>query len=318
MNRANNHISDTEGKSRPETPAISFGRVNLRHHTYFYDYSHDTRPPPLQVTYLGTIIYPYDSKSYWQRVDSEVFVVEQVTAGNISLLQDGRSYVVGPGEVYLLRKHSMHRFEAGPSRFAHKRFMMIEGEMVDTVLEMTGLAGCDIIRPADPAAVARLIKQAIRVLAQQPEGFGLRLSVIAYELLLLLGRDARPVNRPHELTDALRFLRRCVSTTVTSRQVAEHVHMSVPGLNRLFRKHLDMSPISYLIEQKMAYARQLLATTELPIKSVAWETGYHNPLYFSTQFRKHAGLSPRQYRMQHRGGVVAEGPYVTGIGAEPD
>lgn len=290
--------------TRPENRLISYGRVNLRHRTYYCDYSHWPAPPPLQVTYVGNIRYPYDSGSYWQRVDSEVFVVELVTAGDLSLVQDGRSYVIGPGQVMLCRKHSTHRFEAGPARFALKRFMMIEGEMLDTVLDMTGLAGCDVVHPANPTAVAHLMRHAIRIMARRLEGFDLRLSAMAYELLLLLGRDAHQENRPQELDSALAFLRRGLCLPISSREIATHVSMSVPSLNRLFRKHLGVSPIGYLIEQKMAFARQLLATTDLPVKSIAWQTGYRNPLYFSSRFHKHAGLSPREYRIRHRGKIA--------------
>ena len=46
----------------------------------------------------------------------------------------------------------------------------------------------------------------------------------------------------------------------------------------------------------MARARIMLRHTGRSVKEVAQATGYDDPLYFSKQFRRHAGMSPREYR----------------------
>ena len=51
---------------------------------------------------------------------------------------------------------------------------------------------------------------------------------------------------------------------------------------------------------KMEQACQLLDSTELSVKGVAAELGYDDPLYFSRQFSKTVGLSPRAYRRSVR------------------
>lgn len=47
---------------------------------------------------------------------------------------------------------------------------------------------------------------------------------------------------------------------------------------------------------KIRQACRLLDLTEKPVKTVAIETGYGDPYYFSRAFKKHMGLSPEQYR----------------------
>jgi AraC family transcriptional regulator, transcriptional activator of pobA len=39
-----------------------------------------------------------------------------------------------------------------------------------------------------------------------------------------------------------------------------------------------------------------LSTTSLSIKEIAYEIGYIDPFYFSNQFKKYFGTSPKQYR----------------------
>ena len=48
--------------------------------------------------------------------------------------------------------------------------IMIEGEMVDSVVEMTGLTGCDVITLSNPLLFARLHKKAMVLLSQKKPG----------------------------------------------------------------------------------------------------------------------------------------------------
>ncbi|MDT7831767.1 AraC family transcriptional regulator [Flavobacteriaceae bacterium S356] len=38
--------------------------------------------------------------------------------------------------------------------------------------------------------------------------------------------------------------------------------------------------------------------TNLPIKVIAYEEGYNDPLYFSRVFKKYCGISPKEFRVQ--------------------
>ena len=59
--------------------------------------------------------------------------------------------------------------------------------------------------------------------------------------------------------------------------------------------------LAHHISQRMSRARQLLDSTTLGIAEVAREVGYDDPLYFSRQFRRTHGMSPRDYRGQRKG-----------------
>jgi YesN/AraC family two-component response regulator len=49
---------------------------------------------------------------------------------------------------------------------------------------------------------------------------------------------------------------------------------------------------------KLAWAKELLTATSLPIHEVAGHVGYTDALYFSRVFRKREGKSPRKWRGQ--------------------
>ena len=53
---------------------------------------------------------------------------------------------------------------------------------------------------------------------------------------------------------------------------------------------------SYLLQLRMEHAKELLRTTDWKTFEVAEHTGYPDANYFSYSFKKHVGLSPKDYR----------------------
>ncbi len=67
---------------------------------------------------------------------------------------------------------------------------------------------------------------------------------------------------------------------------------------RSFRDTTGTTPTRYMIDSKIAKAKELLLTSSLPMNQIASICGYNDPLYFSRIFKKRVGVSPREYRKQ--------------------
>lgn len=65
---------------------------------------------------------------------------------------------------------------------------------------------------------------------------------------------------------------------------------------RAFKKSMGLSPIQYLIAQRMERAARLLAATQLPIAEIAQSVGYEDPAYFTRLFRQKTGMTPSAVR----------------------
>lgn len=61
----------------------------------------------------------------------------------------------------------------------------------------------------------------------------------------------------------------------------------------------------------MSHARDLLATTDLPVKEIATRVGYGDPSQFSKAFKDAYGASPSDSRGREASGRVAASPRVT-------
>jgi AraC-like DNA-binding protein len=70
-------------------------------------------------------------------------------------------------------------------------------------------------------------------------------------------------------------------------------------LDARFRDVLGRSPIRYVTEWRLHLARELLATTDLAVATVARRVGYEAEEAFSRAFRRESGLSPALWRAEH-------------------
>lgn len=68
---------------------------------------------------------------------------------------------------------------------------------------------------------------------------------------------------------------------------------------RSFRKHLNMSPTSYINAKRLNYAANLLKHSDKEILDIAYECGFHSPSHFYHLFKKEYQLSPLKYKNQN-------------------
>jgi len=72
---------------------------------------------------------------------------------------------------------------------------------------------------------------------------------------------------------------------------------------RMFKLATGLAPHAYITRQRMGRARDLLATTDLPLLEVAARVGYQTQAHFTGVFHRYVGTTPRVYRLQHRNGA---------------
>lgn len=84
-------------------------------------------------------------------------------------------------------------------------------------------------------------------------------------------------------------------------ELAEVAGLSPFHFTRVFKRATGLTPWAFVRQRRLELARQLLATSELPIATVAARCGYASLGRFSTSFGRFSGLSPGRYRREVRG-----------------
>ncbi|HKD48550.1 MAG TPA: AraC family transcriptional regulator [Rhizomicrobium sp.] len=81
-------------------------------------------------------------------------------------------------------------------------------------------------------------------------------------------------------------------------ELAALAGLSQPHFFRRFRKATGSSPLDWLRRERINEAKRRLSQSRMTIRAIAEELGYGDQFYFSRDFKKLVGLSPRHYRRQ--------------------
>ena len=74
--------------------------------------------------------------------------------------------------------------------------------------------------------------------------------------------------------------------------LSENFGMSRTSLYMKLKNLVDLSPQDFIIHNKLKYSKKLLIKGEMSIKEIAYSSGFSNPKYFSTSFKKFYGITP--------------------------
>ena len=91
-----------------------------------------------------------------------------------------------------------------------------------------------------------------------------------------------------------------LSSDLSLSVLASVQNMNASYLSALFRKETGKTVTEYVSEKRMEAAAQLSRTTRLQIQTVAQHCGMSDVNYFSKLFKKHHGITPKQYREKNR------------------
>lgn len=82
--------------------------------------------------------------------------------------------------------------------------------------------------------------------------------------------------------------------------LAAHARMSVRTFTRKFREETGLSPARWLAGQRVAHARRLLESTDLPVDAIARKAGFGSAVSLRQHLHAAVGVSPLAYRQTFR------------------
>lgn len=95
---------------------------------------------------------------------------------------------------------------------------------------------------------------------------------------------------------AIQYMEQNLNKKITLQDIADEAGYSASYLITIFKKETGYSPLSYFSHLKITKACEFLDFSKQKIKEISFLLGYSDPYYFSKDFRKKTGLSPRNYR----------------------
>lgn len=274
----------------------------------YIDVSHLSRifAQPLIVLFAGHGRW-FENEGLKRQTQANVLGIEYIRSGNVAVTKGRKERLVEAGEVYFIRGDFPDADHTGPAGALSKRYVWLTGSVLENLLRSVNLWQEQVVRVQRPRQFEALLRQMTRLLNEDPPDVDMRASVLAYQIILFLGQSLQPA-LPSLLEHALAFMQKNLHCQLQMKDLCGYLGVNDIHLRRLFSRHIKVSPMTYFHKQKLTWSANLLSTSSLPIKEIAYEIGYDDPLYFSNQFKKCFGISPKQYRESNSFslGVAAE------------
>lgn len=102
------------------------------------------------------------------------------------------------------------------------------------------------------------------------------------------------------IKEALNFIEQNFQNNITIEDIAAVCGINRSYFGKIFRNSIGRSPQEFLMNYRMVKATELLKLTSLSIAEIGAAVGYENQLHFSRAFKTIYGVSPREWRNQHK------------------
>jgi len=90
--------------------------------------------------------------------------------------------------------------------------------------------------------------------------------------------------------------RRYLAPTLSLAEVAHALGCNEKYLAHRFSEVVGQHMRAYVVARRLHHACTLLLRTDMLVKQVGLDSGFHDPAQFTRSFHRHLGVSPREYR----------------------
>ena len=235
------------------------------------------------------------------KVYSGYCTIQYMSAGRVELFYDARRYELSGRNFWSAFPGPRVRFHvaAGGTSWAH-RYLAFKGPLVHR-WERDGLF--PILPRTSPGDFAPRFDQLLEQAKRTDRRGVIRAVHLLEGILIDLAETPIEPSAPQPwLTRVMEELDSWVEAGEPDYDaLAESAGISPSTFRRRFIEATGTPPHTYLLQQRVAKARQMLGETELPLKTIADRLGYRDVYFFSRQFRKLSGVPPAAYRRSRQG-----------------
>ena len=262
----------------------------------------------LRILSAGTYqLFKWPKLPTWRPKGRVDWQLVYINAGEGHFILDGHEVIVPAGKMVLDQpKQEQHYYFLGKDQSQYW-FVHFTGRQVKSILKHyeIPLDGY-VLHTGISYEYEDLFKRMRDELLECAFCYEENLTYLLRELLILMNRrmnqDIPKVKGfvQDEIDHARDYFKDHYNEEISIEQYAASRNMSTSWFSKCFRDIVGVSPMKYILDQRIRNAQILLETSDFTITEIAHTLGYENPMYFSRVFHKAKGQSPSKYRKTYR------------------
>ncbi len=210
--------------------------------------------------------------------------------GDSSFVCGTESYNVGKGDMLYIPSDCDFVIDT----HEHEAVIAVHFDIIDADFHTM-----EAFKPKNPEIMIDLFYKMYRAWRAKEIGYEYRIDSLFSRVLE--GMVSERFNDTHgirpDFSTLLGFLHaNFTDPSLTVESLAKRMSVSTTYLRLLFCENFGISPIKYLTRLRIDYATRLLESGYYTVEEVAKLSGYVDPKYFSTVYKRSTGESPRHRR----------------------
>lgn len=212
--------------------------------------------------------------------------------GDAEFIHNGESVRAGAGDIIFVPAGMDYKL------ISHKRESLI---VVHFDILFGDAEGFEVFKPMNPEIMTDLFVKMYHAWRAAAVGYEYRVeSTLAR---ILEGIVAESFNRKRgikpDFSTLLGFIHsNFQDPSLTVDSMARRMGISTTYLRQLFSENLGTTPLKYLHSLRLDYADQLLESEYYTVEDAARLSGYNDPKYFSTAYKRKRGNPPSEKRQR--------------------
>lgn len=247
---------------------------------------------------------PHYSTSIWDKGGSlpeyqAVFITQG--KGEFESEASGKR-AVSAGDVFLVFPGVWHRYRPTQGDLWNQYWVGFNGDYADRLVREGFFSRQEPVLTAGLDEV--LFQSYLRLLDRINSEPLVTQPLVAANVMEILGAVQRAMQRQVGgrrgealVSQAILFLQQRLDQPADEiEQLAESAGVSYSRFRHIFKEQTGLSPGQYHLQMRLSRAKEMLRSSPLAVKQIAASLGFVDQYHFSKIFRKHAGMSPRQWR----------------------
>jgi len=252
--------------------------------------------------------HPIDHSFTWNkgRILDGYYIVFITKGGGILESAKTKAYDIKVGTCFLLFPGVWHRYKPHPHSGWEEYWVGFNGDYPQQLINK------GIFEPENPfievglnEELLQLFHLLITTVEAATIGYRQIIPGIVLQMLGLLKAVSKFQDHPgskneKHISNAKFLLQESIENPVSLEEIAKELPMGYSNFRKVFKELTGLSPNHYHLELRLDKAKSLLASTNLSISEIAYQTGFESIFYFSRMYKKRNGTAPKEHRSQFK------------------
>lgn len=206
-------------------------------------------------------------------------------SGTAAITAGGSTYQIAPNEVLYL-----------PQNLAYSAAYSDTEMIVIHFVTQTDDPAPRVYRMENSEQIYRSFLRADLLWQNKAPGYLAYIMGQLYEILGQVVERETKSNLPRGFLKAISYINAHFrDNTLTVPRVCENAGIGATVLRELFRQQYQKTPVAYITDLRLEYARNLISGG-MPIEAAAAESGFNDPKYFARTVKKRLGCTPSKLK----------------------